>query len=165
MILFYGLAFGLWSMTLGSLLMLIIGSMFLAALSGLPLFNKWRAITGTKRLLVNIVCHMIAATGLFMSLLLGINYFGRDVAETRTERVNIIRVYSEEHHRSRRVGRRYITNGEAYKMYYIDVELPGGYEKALSISAEKFRRYQKGDSVTLKITPGALNLQLVQLDQ
>lgn len=160
-IVLYGLTIALWGMTLGNLTVIAAGSVFLAALSGLPLFNKWSAITGSYRLPVNIICHLIAATGFFMSLLLGINYWGRNVAETKTERVNIIRVYSEEHHRSRRVGRRYITNGEAYNVYYIDVELPGGYEKALSVTPAKFRNYHKGDSVTVKLTPGALGMTIV----
>ena len=160
-IVFYGLTFALWGMTLGSLPTLIIGSLFLAALSGLPLFNKWSVITGTKRLPVNIACHLVAATGLFMSLLLGINFWGRNVAETKTERISITNVYSEERHRSRRVGRRYITNGEAYKVYYIDVDLPGGYSKSMQVSPSKFRNYHKGDSVTVKLTPGALGMTIV----
>lgn len=160
-IVFYGLTFVLWSMTLVSLLTIIIGSLFLAALSGLPLFNKWSVITGTKSLPVNIIFHLVIATGVFMSIILGINFLGRNVAETKAESVNIVRVYSEEHHRSRRVGRRYITNGEVYKVYYIDVELPGGYEKALSISPARFRNCHKGDSVTVKLTPGALGMTIV----
>ncbi len=160
-IVLYGLTMALWGMTVGNLTVIVVGSIFLAALSGLPLYNKWRAVTGTDRLPVNIVCHIVAATGFFMSLLLGINFWGRNQAESKTERVAVVRVYSEEHYRSRRVGRRYMTNGEPYKVYYIDVALPDGREKQMSISPSKVRSYHKGDSVTVKLTPGALGLTIL----
>ena len=159
-IVFYGLTLALWSMTLGNLMVIIAGSVFLAVLSGLPLYNKWRAITGTQRLPINVVCHLVAATGFFISLLLGINYWGRNSDATETERVAIVRVYSEEHYRSRKVGRRYV-KGEPYKMYYIDVELPGGHIKPSAVKPEKFRSYHVGDSVTVKLTPGALGMPIV----
>ena len=159
-IVFYGLTFALWGMTLGNLMVIVVGSLFLAALSGLPIYNKWSAITGTHWLPINIVCHLVAATGFFMSLLLGINYWGRHSDCTKAERVAVVRVYSEEHYRSRRVGRRYV-KGEPYKMYYIDVALPGGYEKPLAVKPEKFRSYHNGDSVTVKLTPGALGMTIV----
>lgn len=159
-IVFYGLTLALWGMTLGSLTVIIAGSVFLAALSGLPIYNKWRVITGTSRLSVNILCHLVSATGFFMSLLLGINYWGRHSDDTKTERVAVVRVYSEEHYRSRKVGRRYV-KGEPYKTYYIDVSLPGGYEKPMTVKPEKFRSYHTGDSVTVKLTPGALGMPIV----
>ncbi|MDE6367877.1 MAG: hypothetical protein K2K94_01405 [Muribaculaceae bacterium] len=159
-IVFYGLTLALWGMTLGNLAVIVVGSVFLAALSVLPVYNKWSAITGTCRLPINIGCHLVAATGFFMSLLLGINYWGRNIEDAKTERVAVVRVYSEEHYRSRKVGRRYV-KGESYKMYYIDVELPGGHKKSLAVKPEKYRSYHVGDSVTVKLTPGALGMLVI----
>ncbi|MDE6468604.1 MAG: hypothetical protein K2L28_06885, partial [Muribaculaceae bacterium] len=105
MIIFYGIAMTLFSMTLIGPWGIIAASIAFAAVTALVFRRKWRIITGTQNGLINLLCHLVVATGLCMATILGVNFFDRDTSDSVTVRAEVVRVYSETRHRTKRVAR------------------------------------------------------------
>ena len=74
-IVFYGIAIALFGMTLVKPGWIIGASVVFAAVTAMVLWRKWRMITGSSNVIINVICHLVAATGLFMALILGVNYW------------------------------------------------------------------------------------------
>lgn len=166
----YAVAITLLNMTLVNPVWIVGVSALLAGLTGLILVRKWSVLTGTRNVAVNAICQLISFTGLFMALILGVNYFCRDKSDSETVRVEITRIYSETHHRMKRVARNRYTRGEPYRMYYMDVRLPDGRKRKRSISLQRYNRYARSshmrqarpDSVNLTLTSGALGMTILE---
>lgn len=169
-IIFYGTAITLFGMTLVSRLAVIGAAIGFSALTALVFWRKWRIITGTCNVIINVICHLIAITGLFLSLILGVNYFGRNTSDSVTVRAEVVKVYSETRHRMKRVSRNRYTQGEPYKVYFMDVRLPDGRECKRSVSLQRYNRYarsnyrrsERPDSVDLFLTKGALGMTIIE---
>lgn len=169
-ILCYGIALALFGMTLVNPWLIMALSLALAGISVFFFKNKrnWSVLTGTASVPVNVICHLVAATGLFMALILGVNYFCRDTSHTVTVRAEIVRIYSETRYRSKRVARNRYTRGEPYKVYFMDARLPDGRECKRSISIQRYNRYARSshrhqpDSVDLHLTSGALGMEIIE---
>lgn len=171
-IVFYGIALTLFGMTLVSPVWIVSAAVVLAAVTALALWSRWQWLTRTQNVVVNVGCHLVAATGLFMAVILGVNYYGRHTGESYTVGAEIERVYAETRYRSKRVSRRHYTRGEPYKVYFMDVKLPDGRVRKRSISLRRYNRYAwsshrrrpRPDSVSLTMTPGALGLTVMERD-
>lgn len=171
-IIFYGAAVTLLGMTIVRPVWIIGVSLVLAAVSAIVFLKKWETLTLTANVVVNILCHIVAATGLFMAVILGVNYFGRHSSDTDTVRAEVVKVYSETHYRSKRVARNRYIRGEPYQVYYMDVRLPDGKVRQRSISLNCYNRYartshlhrERADSVDLMMTPGALGMTIIERD-
>lgn len=171
-IIFYGTALTLFGMTLVRPVWIVGASVVLAAVTAVAFWQKWEALTRTGSVALNVACHLVAATGLFMAVILGINYFGRHASESVPVRAAIVKVYSETRYRSKRVSRNRYTRGEPYKVYFMDVQLPDGSQRKRSISLRFYNRYARSghlrrqcpDSVDLMLTPGALGMTVMERD-
>lgn len=170
-IVFYGLAVTLMPMTLVNPAWIISGSVALAALTAVPFWQKWEAITRTRNIAVNVVCQLVAATGMFIAVILGVNYFARDISDSAVVRAEIVKVYTETRYRSKRVARNRYTRGEPYTVYFMDVRLPDGRVCKRSLSRESYNRYfgrvgrsrrERPDSIDLRLTPGALSMTVIE---
>lgn len=169
-ILCYGIALALFGMTLVNPWWIVALSIVFAGISVFFFRNKknWSVLTGTSSVTINVLCHLVTATGLFMALILGVNYFCRDTSRTVTVRAEIVRVYSETRYRSKRVARNRYTRGEPYKVYFMDARLPDGRECKRSISIQRYNRYawnshrNKPDSVDLHLSSGALGMEILE---
>ena len=95
-ILCYGIALALFGMTLVNPWWIVALSIVFAGISVFFFRNKknWSVLTGTSSVTINVLCHLVTATGLFMALILGVNYFCRDTSRTVTVRAGVVRVYS-----------------------------------------------------------------------
>lgn len=157
-------------MTLVSRLAVIGAAIGFSALTALVFWRKWRIITGTCNVIINFICHLIAAAGLFLALILGVNYFGRNTSDSVTVRAEVVKVYSETRHRMKRVARNRYTQGEPYKVYFMDVRLPDGRECKRSVSLQRYNHYARSnfrhrespDSVNLILTKGALGMTIIE---
>lgn len=169
-IIFYGISITLFGMTLIEPVLIIGVSILFAAVTAFAFRQKWRMITSSDSVIVNVICHVFATTGLFMALILGVNYFGRNSSESTTVRAEIVKVYSENRYRMKRVARNRYTRGEPYRVYFMDVRLPDGRECKRSISLQRYNRFSRStymhrvrkDSVDLRLTKGALGMTILE---
>lgn len=79
------------------------------------------------------------------------------------DRAVVERVYHKDQHRSRRVGRRYISTGETYRTYHADIRmLSDGDDHTVSISPGEYSRYHKGDTLECKMRRGFFGISIVK---
>ena len=109
-------------------------------------------------------CYALLMTGLVADLALGANYGWRDSAAARRETCAVERVYSETRHRTKRINRRTVGRGEPYKVYYMDVRLPGGYTRKRSLTLSEYNSMarKRTPSVTVTVTPGLFGLSVLE---
>ena len=87
-------------------------------------------------------------------------------------RAEILKIYSETRHRTKRIARNRYTKGEPYKVYFMDVCLPDGQKHKRSISLKRYNQYtysshrhrERPDSVDLFLTKGALGMTIIERD-
>lgn len=169
-IILYGITIALLNMTIVSPVWIIGLSILLAGVTALFLSRIWSKLTGTCNVTVNAACHLVAFTGLFASVILGVNYFSRDIKDSVTVRAEVVRVYSEPRHRMKRVARNRYTRGEPYQVYFMDVRLPDGRERKRSISLQRYnvyarssqRQQQRPGSVNITLTSGAFGMTVIE---
>lgn len=171
-IIFYGIAIALFGMTLVRPIWIIAVSILLAGVTAAVFFRKWRKLSGTSNVAVNVIIHVICSTGFFMAVILGLNYFCRDASDAVTVRAEIINTYTETRYRMKRVARNRYTRGEPYQVYFMDVCLPDGRQLKRSISLERYNRFvrsryrqrKRPDSINLRLTSGALGMTVIERD-
>lgn len=169
-IIFYGISFALFGMTLVRPVWIICESAALAAVATVLLRKRWDFLVGCDSLAVNLICHILAFTGLFMALILGVNYFGRNKSQSVPVHAEVVKVYSETHYRQKRVARNRYTRSEPYSLYFMDVRLPDGRQRKRAISLQQYNRYaavshtrhNRPDSIGLRLTPGALGMMIIE---
>ncbi len=158
----YGAALALVSRTLISGWIPFVVSFFITVLSGTTLWKAWRKITETENFWINYICHIVASTGIVTTLLLGCNYYFADADTLHTETVTIERKYTKTRHRSKRVGRRYTTSGEPYKVYYMEIKFSDGRLKEQSLTFERYRKVKKGMSLELPVAKGLFGISVIE---
>lgn len=158
----YGAAFALVSRTLITGWIPFAISFVLALISGSTLWKIWIRITESENFWINYLCHIAAATGIIATLLLGCNYFFADEDTLHTENVTVERKYYKTRHRSRRVGRRYTTNGEPYKVYYMEIRFSDGRLKEQSLSFDEYRKTKKGKNLEIPVEKGLFGINVIK---
>lgn len=108
---------------------------------------------------------LIIATELYALGFLSANMLFPISTDIRTEKAVVRSVYSETHHRTRRVGRRYIANGEEYKIYKMDVEFSNGCIKSRAISSKRYNRIHQGDSIEFQLETGLFGIPFIASDR
>lgn len=136
--------------------------LLLAAATARPCQRMWQWLLGTADRRISAAIHVVAATGVFAFILLGINYFGADDSTLHEERVALLSRHSEKHYRQRRVGRNRYVRGDPYYQYYMTVRLADGREKELSITRNYYHNIARHDSVTLRLENGMLGLPVIR---
>ena len=162
-ILCYGFVLTLFGYTLVNPLTVIFISLGISMVSALPFALKWSNMEKQTTVIFRTGCYIVAATGISMALLLGINYFAKNSSESYTYEAKIEKIFSETAYRRKRVGNRYYANGEPYKNYYMVITMPDGKNKKFPISTSHFNKYaatshiskRRPKSVKLTFTPGA----------
>lgn len=137
----------------------IIGVM--AVISGGAAWPLWSKLTSTRKFYVNFPVHVIVFTIVAAAIFLFTNYFAADYTVYPPEKASIERVYWEQRYRTRRVSRRTYVRGAPYKVYFLDIALPDGAVKKVSVTKSKYDRAHKGDSVEIKIGKGFLGCRVI----
>lgn len=133
-----------------------------ALATGLLMWRMWRWFTTAQGFALNYAVHAIAFTCLLTFAGLGLNYWGADPAAVHEEKAEVVRKYTRERSRTRRVGRRYVATGEKYHVYYIVVEFPDGRTKDMEIPFDRYRRLRTGSRITYHMAPGLLDLPVIK---
>lgn len=98
-------------------------------------------------------CAALCVFGLY-----AINYFGAPAEATHTEKVVVRAKRYAIRHKSKRIRRNVYGRGEAYKVYFLDLEFADGTIKPQGVPLSSYRRYAKGDTVEVRMSAGALGL-------
>lgn len=147
--------------TLGSLMFLYGGVAVAAVVVGRLIRSSVSRLTGITR---PWVCMMLAVIAVYPVLLcdtLCVNYFGADKSSVHQQPAVVERVYYKTRHRTKRVGRRTISTGETYKVWYVDLKINSLCTKQFSVTHTQWRRYHAGDTLRIDVERGALGLPVI----
>lgn len=122
--------------------------------------HLWRRITDCSNDIINYLMHTVMACLLVCCGLYAGNQLGATDSGTTVE-AEVVKVYSETRHHSRRVGRRYV-RGDAYKVYYATLRFDNGLEREMPVSAARYRRLRPGMLLDVGVRRGGLGYGVIR---
>lgn len=90
-----------------------------------------------------------------------VNYLGADKDNASDMPAKVESKYYEIRHRSRRVGRRYVSNGETYNVYYADLRLADGHRAKMRLTGTQISSVRAGEEINVKIAFGMLGIPVI----
>ena len=139
-------------------------AVILAAISAIPLYRMWKWLTRSENFLPNFICHLIVFSSAFSFSIYALNFAFPQEGTRYQIKATVEKKISKTRHHSKRVGRRYTTQGEPYKVYEIEVRLPDSVKKDFSVNVERYIYSHKGDTVILNAEKGMFGIVTLRLD-
>jgi len=150
--------------TVGTTCWTVVAAAFLvSAITGRMVWKIWRPVTTCRRMWLNWGVHSLFFTVLLSAAYFTVNYFTAAARPLVYERGVVTRVYSEQRHRSRRVGRRRYVQGEPYKVYKAEIESARG-SVTIDLSLTRYNSLHRGDSLDLPFSSGIFGAQVLVTD-
>ncbi len=157
-----GAIIGLSSLTMTSPWFPIGTAVAFAAITGSVLADKWEWLTGSRRFILNYICHLAVVSILMAAAFYVVNYAFADAESSHTVKAVVERRYSETRYKTRRIRRNVYGNGEPYKVYYMELRFDNGMKKSRLIPLSKFNRVRKGDTINVNIAQGAFHIPVIK---
>lgn len=161
---FYGAAVGLQSLTIGSPLWPVTVCIVLSLLTGWFIWRPFSRLSGVTSRIVNALLAAVAACGLYLFAFYGINMLTARNTAPHSVEVRIEKLYTETRYHSKRVRRNRYTRGEPYQVYFMQVGLPDGRSKKLSLTVDEYRRYQRRDTLNISVSRGLFGMDVIDRD-
>ncbi|MCI9042394.1 MAG: hypothetical protein HFJ93_00540 [Muribaculaceae bacterium] len=158
----YGAALGFATITLVNPWGPALACLALAVVSYPLAARLWRRVVGSRFGWLPPLCHVVLATGVAMALFYALNFCFVSKSSLHTERAVVERLYTETHHRSKRVGRNRYVKGEPYKVYYMEVSLPGGWRKPIHLDRARYSATHLGDTIAIPVGRGLFGLSVIK---
>lgn len=150
--------------TIGNVWIIAAGALAIGLFSSLTLYRAWAVITGSPKFWVNYAVSVVMDVLVLMNIFYGLNYLLAE-KESHREPAVVERLYSETHHKSRRVGRNRYVQGEPYKVYRAEVRFQSGKKKELSMPFARWRRMHTGDTLHFNLSKGGLGMPVIHRDE
>ncbi len=149
------------SLTIVSPLVVVIPAAAIAFMVAYFLREKLCRLSTSDSKVLNILVATLFFTSLLTCGFLGANY---SIPGTglHKEEVTVERLYHKTRHHTRRVGRRYVANGEPYQVYYMEISFSNGNKKEIYLGRHGYKGYRRGRTLTLEIETGALGLPVIK---
>ncbi|WP_286528806.1 hypothetical protein [Duncaniella freteri] len=122
--------------------------------TAIHMWKWWIPLTWSESGLFNGMCHSVFAAVLLTFAFFALNNMLADSASERADTAVVTGHFREEHHRHRRVGRRYVANGEVYYTYKLQLKLSDGRTKFVEMPLKNYRRIHDGDSASVVLRDG-----------
>lgn len=160
-VLCYGGVFGLARLTLVNPWYPALGGVAVAAAAYIPAGRAWAGITGCSNRFVAFLSHLVAATGLVLALFYTLNYCIPRTGSSHIEEAEVVRRYSETRYTQKRVARNRYVRGEPYNAYFVEVRLPGGWERSFQIPLQRYNSTQPGKKLRMEMKLGLFGIPVV----
>lgn len=150
--------------TVGTVGWTVVAAAFLvSAITGRIMWKFWRQVTTGRTMWLNWSVHSLFFTVLLSASYFTINYFTATARPLVYERSVVTRVYSEQRHRSRRIGRRRYVQGEPYNVYKAEIESSRG-SMTIDLNLTRYNSLHRGDSLDLPFSSGIFGMQVLVTD-
>lgn len=159
----YGGSFGLLGLTLIDPLWAWIGALCVALIAWVLIFKRMKGLFDASGL-VRLAAYAVAATGVLLCAFLSLNYFAGS-GEVTYQTAAVKDSYMETRHKKERVGRNRWREGAPYYVYYIKVEMPGGRDKDLQVSRNRYNRYKRKPQVNIPCRKGLFGITVIDRSQ
>ncbi|MBD5213312.1 MAG: hypothetical protein HDS75_00630 [Bacteroidales bacterium] len=157
----YGILIALADLTMVSLGWVLTCTIPVAAVVAIAWRGGFSVLFGIDNAIVNKLISVVVFTGVITAGFYGINFWMAKESTAHQERAVVIGKHRETRHRTRRVGRRYLP-GEAYYIYYIDLQYPDGEVKPRQVKIGRFNHTRTGDTISVGIEMGALGFPVIK---
>lgn len=149
------------SLTIVSPALVVIPAVAIALLAAYLLREKLCRLSANDNKIINTLLATLFFTSLLTCAFLCANYSLKGTG-MHEEEVTVERLYHKTRHRTRRVGRRYVANGEPYNVYYMEIAFSNGNRKEIYLGQHGYKGYRQGRSITLKIEKGAFGIPVIK---
>lgn len=129
--------------------------------TGIFVAPRLSRLTGIGNRVVNYVGYVAAFTVAVGGTVLIVNDLAADTESFREEKAVVERRIVKTRHRSHRTGRHSYSSGTPYKVYYLEVRLPGGESIELQPAYKEYVKASEGDTATVRVGRGALGMKMV----
>lgn len=119
-------------------------------------------LTGIKARWINYLCGVVSLTGVLTALFLALNFTLADESTIHEEEVRIERKYHKVRHHIKRVTRKTYAQGEAYNVYYVEIQFDNGMNRDIMVSFQRYRKLKVGQSITMKIAEGRFGIPVMK---
>ena len=124
------------------------------------MWRLWRPLTWSDSALFNGLCNTVVTAVCLTFAFFALNDMLADDSTRRVETAVVAGHFREEHHRTRRVGRRYVANGEAYYTYKLQLRFADGSTKLVEMPRSSYSRIHNGDSATVVMRDGLFGVSV-----
>lgn len=159
----WGLILYLLGVTMVPVALLLAAGCLLSAATAAAWWRLWRGVVAGRKWAAVIIQFAVMLTVLMLAVP-GINYLTADFERAADTDGTVTSVYSEERHRTRRVGRRTYADGGTYLVYYADVDVPGARRIKYPLTASAFRRVRRGTVIPVKVATGCFGMKVVKVN-
>lgn len=159
----YGAAFGMSGHTLVAVKWPVMISMLASLLSGLIAWRVWRCVTKSRCFAWNYILHSIILCGVLLFGFYGLNtaFPGKD--SSHEERVTVVRKWSEQKNRMRRVGRGRYVPGEKYTVYRFRMKFENGMEKNIDVTLREYMSVRQGGEIKVEMERGLFGIPFFRM--
>lgn len=112
--------------------------------------------------ILRFILHGLFASAVCLVLSLAANYHISREGELHDEIATVQQRFTKTRHRTKRVGRRVVAQGEPYKVYYVKLRFAEGTVKDFEVPLSTYRRYSKHDTLTVTLDRGILNIPVLR---
>ncbi len=112
--------------------------------------------------ILRFILHGLFAAAVCFVVSLAANYHIPRKGELHDEIASVDQRFTKTRHRTKRVGRRVVAQGEPYKVYYVKLRFADGTTKDFEVPLSTYRRYSRLDTLTVILDRGILNIPVLR---
>ena len=161
-ILSIGAVIALQSLTLVSLWIPMSASFILALACAIGMTRFWKWIISSQKEWINLTCAVIIVTSIISGALYTLNFALADETTSMETPVLVERKFYKVRHHSKRVSRRVYTQGEAYKVYYLEIKFENGDTKEITVTHKEYRLVKENTTLNLSVARGLLGMPVIK---
>lgn len=133
-----------------------------AAVLSVVVVRLFRCITGFKPKWINYLCGVVSLTGILTAIFLALNFSLADDSTIHEQEVKIERKYHKVRHHIKRVTRKTYAQGEAYNVYFIQIQFDNGMRRDIMVPLQRYRKLKEGQKISLKIADGLFGIPVMK---
>ncbi|MCM1140656.1 MAG: hypothetical protein NC221_08180 [Duncaniella sp.] len=133
-----------------------------AAVLSVVAIRLFRCITGFKPRWINYLCGVVSLTGILTAIFLTLNFSLADDSTIHEQEVKIDRKYHKVRHHIKRITRKSYAQGEAYNVYFIQIQFDNGMNRDIIVSFQKYRKLKVGQKMNVKIADGLFGIPVMK---
>lgn len=138
------------------------GCALFATVASVGLRKPMHILTGMDKAALNYAAAFVCLFSIALGCFYALNFCCSDAGSKQEYSAPVVRKYSEEHYRVRRLSRHKAAKGEKYHVYCIGIALPDGRVKRIEVPVGEYAKVRKGQRVSLSIEEGFFGIPVMK---
>ncbi len=111
--------------------------------------------------MINMFCHFACVSSIVYGLFLIGNFYMADTNSTKEITVTVLRKYTEQHEKRRRIGKHRYVSDSIHKEYYLEVTFENGARETCRVSLATYNKARKDKPKNLVLQKGFFGLPII----